>query len=325
MAGFVVFVELKAGALRKASLEAISEAARLAEQAGGPVVAVAVGAVPGDAAATVGAAGANEMINITNPQLSQYSGDGYAFAIKRVVDAKQPSVIFFAATPLGKDLAPRVAVFAGAGVASDCVGFSVEGGKVRARRPVYAGKAYITVDAASGPLVATLRPNVFAVSQGGAAAAASTVAADATDIRAIVKEVLAAAAAKLDVTEAPVVVSGGRGMKGPEHWVLLENLANALGNAAVGATRAVVDAGWRTHDEQVGQTGKTVAPTLYFACGISGAIQHLAGMSSSRVIVAINKDAEAPIFKVADYGIVGDVFEVLPVLTEEIRKMRASN
>lgn len=322
MAGIVVFTELKSGAVRKASLEAVSEAARLS---GGAVTAVALGALPADANATIGKAGASEIININDPRLAHYSGDGYAFALKRVVDQKQPSAVFFAATPLGKDLAPRVAVLVNAGVASDCVSFSMEGGKIRARRPVYAGKAYITVEAASGPLVATLRPNVFQQSESGASANITNATAEIVDLKAVVKEVLAAVAGKLDVTEAPVVVSGGRGLKGPEHWGLVENLAKAFGNAAVGATRAVVDAGWRPHDEQVGQTGKTVAPTLYIACGISGAIQHLAGMSSSRVIVAINKDADAPIFKVADYGIVGDVFEVLPILTEEIRKLKSAH
>ncbi|MBI3820798.1 MAG: electron transfer flavoprotein subunit alpha/FixB family protein [Planctomycetes bacterium] len=325
MAGIVVFAELKSGAIRKASLESVSEAARLVGQIGGNVTAVAVGAAPADAGATLGRAGANEIIIINDPRLAAYSGDGYASVIKGVIEQKQPAAVFFAATPQGRDLAPRVAVLANAGVASDCVGFAVDNGKIRARRPVYAGKAYITVESAAPPLVATLRPNVFSQKTDGAPASSSNAAADGVDLRAVVKEVLAAAGTKLDVTEAPVVVSGGRGLKGPENWHLLEALAAAFGNAAVGATRAVVDAGWRPHDEQVGQTGKTVAPTLYFACGISGAIQHLAGMSSSRVIVAINKDPDAPIFKVADYGIVGDVFEVLPILTEEVKKLRSGN
>lgn len=326
MSGILVFIELKSGAIRKASLEAVSEAARLAAQAGGKVTAVVVGTGPGDAAAALGRAGASEVVQVNDARFQQYSGDGFAFAVKRVFDDKQSSAVFFAATAQGKDLAPRFAVLAGAGVASDCVGFTVEGGRIRARRPVYAGKAYITVESAGGPLVATLRPNVFAESSSGSAATAVAVEAGPVDFKAVVKEVLAAVAGKLDVTEAPVVVSGGRGLKGPEHWTLIDNLVKAFGGtAAGGASRAVVDAGWRPHDEQVGQTGKTVAPTLYIACGISGAIQHLAGMSSSRVIVAINKDAEAPIFKVADYGIVGDVFEVLPVLTEAIAKVKSAN
>jgi electron transfer flavoprotein alpha subunit len=323
MATILVFAELKSGAIRKASLEAVSEAARLAKSLNATVTAVTVGAAS-DAGTVLGKAGANDVIQFVDSKLNNYSGDGFAAALHRVMGEKKPVAAFFAATPQGKDLAPRVGTLSGCGVASDCVGFTVDSGKLRAKRPVYAGKAFITVESASNALVATLRPNVFAVSDSGTPAPVVTRDAGSPDLRAVVTEVLAAAATKLDVTEAPVVISGGRGMKGPEHWGLLENLAKVFGNAAVGATRAVVDAGWRPHDEQVGQTGKTVAPTLYIACGISGAIQHLAGMSSSRVIVAINKDADAPIFKVADYGIVGDVFEVLPVLTEEIRKLKSA-
>ena len=324
MPGFIVYAESKNGAVRKASLEAVSEAARLAKEIGGPVTAVLLGTAPANAAAELGGAGANEVVTVEGAKLSTYSGEGFAFALKRAIDDAKPAACFIAATPLGRDLAPRVAVLAGTGLASDCVGFTVAGGKLRARRPVYAGKAYVTVESSSPPFVATLRPNVFAVSTGGVPAAVKSAAAPDADLRAVVKEVLAAVQGKLDVSEAPVIVSGGRGLKGPENWHLIENLAKAFGNAATGASRAVVDAGWRPHDEQVGQTGKTVSPTLYFACGISGAIQHLAGMSTSRVIVAINKDPEAPIFKVADYGIVGDVFEVLPVLTEEVKKLKAA-
>ncbi|MFN0205062.1 MAG: electron transfer flavoprotein subunit alpha/FixB family protein [Planctomycetota bacterium] len=325
MSNILVFVELKSGAIRKSSLEAVSEASRLAKNLGGSVTAVTVGTAIGDAGAVLGKAGANEVITIQDEKLNNYSGDGFAVALHRIVGEKQPAAIFFAATPQGKDLAPRVAVLANSGLASDCIGFSVENGKIRAKRPVYAGKAYITVEAASGILAATLRPNVFAHSETGSPVTVVNKNSSTGDVLAIVKEVLSAVAAKLDVTEAPVVISGGRGLKGPEHWGLIDNLAKAFGgNAAIGATRAVVDAGWRPHDEQVGQTGKTVAPTLYIACGISGAIQHLAGMSSSRVIVAINKDPEAPIFKVADYGIVGDVFEVLPVLTEAVKALTAA-
>jgi electron transfer flavoprotein alpha subunit len=326
MPGIVVYAETKNNAVRKASLEAVSEAARLAKTLGGPVIAVSVGAsAPAGAGEALGRAGAGEVITITDPKLGNYSGDGYALAVKRVLDEKTPNAIFFAATAHGKDLAPRVAVLCNVGVASDCVGFSDEGGKLRAKRPVYAGKAYVTVESSATPFVATLRPNVFTETNTGSPATVVAKDAGPVDLKAVVKEILAAVAGKLDVTEAPVVVSGGRGMKGPENWHLIESLAAAFGNAATGASRAVVDAGWRPHDEQVGQTGKTVAPTLYIACGISGAIQHLAGMSSSRVIVAINKDPEAPIFKVADYGIVGDAMEVLPVLTEAVKKLKAAS
>ena len=227
-------------------------------------------------------------------------------------------------TAMGKDVAPRVAARVGAGLVSDVVNLEVKDGKLEARRPVYAGKALATVRWEGEPQMATLRPNVFALGTAEAARKYDTVTgtADVSTRRARVQSVQAAGAGKVELTEAQIIVSGGRGLKGPENFHLVEELANALG-AAVGASRAVVDAGWVDHQMQVGQTGKTVSPTLYVAAGISGAIQHLAGMSSSKVIVAINKDADAPIFKVADYGIVGDVFEVLPKLSAAAKELRS--
>ena len=219
-------------------------------------------------------------------------------------------------TAQGKDLAPRLAAKLGAGLASDCVALSIKDGSLVARRPMYAGKAYATVEWTGDPQIATLRANVFALGAKDAARQAEVKSAtvDAA-ARARVVETKMGGAGKVELTEAQTIVSGGRGLKGPENFPLVEKLAEAFG-AAVGASRAVVDAGWVDHHYQVGQTGKTVSPNLYIALGISGAIQHLAGMSSSKVIVAINKDADAPIFKVADYGIVGDVFEIAPKLTE---------
>jgi electron transfer flavoprotein alpha subunit len=226
---------------------------------------------------------------------------------------------------MGKDLAPRVAARVGAGLVSDVVKLGVDGGRLKARRPMYAGKAFATVEWTGEPQMATLRPNVFPLSPPEAARKFETVtpSVDVANQRAKVVKVEATASGKIELTEAQIIVSGGRGLKGPENFKLVEELAAALG-AAVGASRAIVDAGWVDHHFQVGQTGKTVSPSLYIAAGISGAIQHLAGMSSSKVIVAINKDPDAPIFKVADYGIVGDVFEILPRLTEAVKASLAS-
>jgi electron transfer flavoprotein alpha subunit len=320
----LVFIEQRDGLVRAVSREALGEATRLAETLGGPVVGVCPAAAdPGLAA--LGEAGAERVLLAAHPAFAAYDAAGYARAVAAAAQALKPTLVLFGASTMGRDLAPRVAARLGAGLASDCIALSVEGGRLVASRPVFAGKALQKVAFPKTPALATLRPKVFApVTLGGKSAAVEPLAVDfdATASRAKVLRVAAAGAGKVDLTEAEVIVSGGRGMKGPEHFQLLEDLAVALG-ASVGASRAVVDAGWRPHSEQVGQTGKTVSPKLYVAVGISGAIQHLTGMTSSRCIVAINKDAEAPIFKVADYGIVGDLFEVVPALTEAVGKLNA--
>ena len=226
---------------------------------------------------------------------------------------------------LGKDLAPRISAKLGAGLVSDCTEVDVDGGKLVAIRPVYAGKAFTKVVFKSDIQIACVRPNIYAPAE--AAAAGEVVKVDAAvDSKTKVIDVQMAGAGKIELTEANIIVSGGRGTKDPKEangWTLIEELAGTIG-AAVGASRAAVDAGWRPHDDQVGQTGKVVNPTLYIACGISGAIQHLAGMSSSKCIVAVNKDPEAPIFGVADYGIVGDLFTVVPLMKDEFKKLLAS-
>ena len=324
MPGIITFAEQRDGRLRRSSLEAVSEARRLSGALGGTVQCVLVGSGSGELVDELASYGADRVHVFAAPELLAYATEPYARALAAVVAAERPAAVFVPNTAMGKDLAPRVSARLGAGLVSDCVAFAVEGGRLRARRPVYSGKAYATVEWEAEPRLATLRPNVFALGTPDASRKAEAVAgtADAA-ARARVTAVEASGGGKVELTEAQVVVSGGRGIKGPEHLHLVEELAAALG-AAVGASRAVVDAGWIDHQHQVGQTGKTVSPQLYVACGISGAIQHLAGMSSSKVIVAVNRDPEAPIFKVANYGIVGDLFEVVPKLTEAARRHRES-
>jgi electron transfer flavoprotein alpha subunit len=320
----LTFAEQRDGKLRRASLEVVSEARRLAGPLGAAVTAVVVGPGSEGLAGELASYGADRAIVFDDAAFGTYATEAWARAVAQAIADTRASVVLVPFTALGKDLAPRVAAKVGAGLASDCVSFELRDGKLTARRPVYAGKAYATVEWAGEPRVATLRPNVFPLGPPDASRKAEVAKATVeTASRARVTEVKATAAGKVQLTEAQVIVSGGRGLKGPEHFHLVEGLAEAMG-AAVGASRAVVDAGWVDHQMQVGQTGKTVSPTLYVACGISGAIQHLAGMSSSKCIVAINKDADAPIFTVANYGIVGDVFEVLPKLTEAAKAHFAS-
>ncbi len=322
MAGILVFIEQRNGSLRKASLEALSEAKRLASGANLPVNAVLVGHGIGTRAAELGKYGAGKVFVADEERLVRYSAEGYAAAVRAAVEKSEPGAVFMAATALGRDLSGRLAARLGWGCLADVVKLSMEGGAVVATRPVYSGKALATADGAGKPVVVTLRPNVFPAEAGDGRAEPEALPQVSGALRAVVREILAKEGGELDVAEADVIVSGGRGIKGPENFALIRDLAKLLG-AAVGASRAVVDAGWIDHAHQVGQTGKVVSPSLYIACGVSGAIQHLAGMSSSKVIVAINKDPEAPIFKVADYGIVGDLFQVVPAFIDEVRKLKA--
>jgi electron transfer flavoprotein alpha subunit len=316
MPGIVTFAEHRDGKLRRPSLEAVSEARRLTASLGGPVTAVVVGPGAEGLAAELASYGADKVHVFDDPALGSYATEPYARALAQAVTEAKPAAVLVPFTAMGKDLAPRAAARLGAGLVSDCVSFTAKDGRLEARRPMYAGKAYATVRWEGEPQMATLRPNVFPLEKPDVSRKAQVVKGNVdTSSRAKVAAVHAAAAGKVELTEAQIIVSGGRGLKGPENFHLIQGLADALG-AAVGASRAVVDAGWVDHQYQVGQTGKTVSPTLYVACGISGAIQHLAGMSTSKVIVAINKDPDAPIFKVASYGLVGDAFEILPKLTE---------
>jgi len=320
MATILAVLEQRDGALRKVSLEVLTAARRLADQLGGTVDAVVCAAAGVTGSDAAGRHGADRVLTAAHPDFGLYQPDGYAAAVAEA--GKGAQAVVFAATAMGRDLAPRVAARLGQPLASDVTEFGLEGGKVVVTRPVYAGKALQRVRLDGATAILSIRPNTVPVAEAPRAGAAASATVPAFTGRVKVTAVRAAASAALDVAEAAVVVSGGRGLKEPENFRLLEDLAAALGNAAVGASRAVVDAGWRDHGAQVGQTGKTVSPSLYVAVGISGAIQHLAGMRTAKTIVAINRDKDAPIFKVADYGIIGDLFEIVPRLTAEIKKLR---
>lgn len=329
MTNILAVVEQRDGVLRGTAREVVSAASRLASELGGAAHALVVGG-PGvaDVAGELRGWGAAVVKVAAHEALAGYHPDGYARVVTGVIREGGYGGVLLAATGQGKDLAPRVAAHLDVPLAADVTGLSAEGGRITLVRPVYAGKAFtrITVDAT--PVVASLRPNVIqpVPSEAEGAVELVPVSEDPSSWPSRVVSFEATGGDIPDVAEATVVVSGGRGLKEPEQWKLLEDLREALGDeAGLGASRAVVDAGWRPHGEQVGQTGKTVAPKLYFAIGISGAIQHLAGMRTAGTIVAVNKDPDAPIFKVADYGIVGDLFEVVPRLTEEIRTLRAGN
>jgi electron transfer flavoprotein alpha subunit len=324
MAKVLAIVEQRDGALRRISEEVVTAAKKLADGLGGEVHALLIGeAGMGDAASVLGRFGAAKVMVAEGAGLDAYLPEVYAATVTERARAGYFAVVF-GASAQGRDLAPRVAARLDVPLAADATGLDVVDGELIITRPVYAGRAFAKVVLHGEPRLVSVRPNTFRAHESRAAGTVESVSAvgDAASSRVKVREVKAASGGKLDVGEAPVVVAGGRGLKGPEHWNLLEQLRDALGaSAALGASRAVVDAGWRPHAEQVGQTGKTVSPQLYFAIGISGAMQHLAGMRSAKTIVAINKDADAPIFKVADYGVVGDAHEVLPKLTEEILKI----
>jgi electron transfer flavoprotein alpha subunit len=316
----LAFAEQRDSKVKKSSYEAVSAARMLADQLGGSCTALVVGSNVEGVAGDLGAYGASRVIVVDSPKLEKHSNSAYAKVIAGVAAKEQAAIVVLPASQMGKDLAPRVAVKLNAGLASDCIALRVENGDVIATRPVYAGKTLLDVKVKTPVKLFTLRPNVFAAARNGQGAEVlkMEVPLEDTDFTSTVTQV-SVATGRPDVTEADIIVSGGRGLKGPENFHLVEELADVLG-AGVGASRAVVDAGWRPHDEQVGQTGKTVSPTMYVACGISGAVQHLAGMSSSKYIVAINKDKDAPIFQVADYGIVGDVLEILPELTAQLKQ-----
>ncbi|MDX1566633.1 MAG: electron transfer flavoprotein subunit alpha/FixB family protein [Longimicrobiales bacterium] len=325
MSDILAFAEQRDGRLRGVAKETTTVAATVASGLGGSVEVLALGGGGlSDDAGSLGAFGADRIRVAEHDALSEYNPEGYARVVANAVQGGDFRAVVFPATGQGKDLAPRVAALLDVPLSTEATDVDVEGDELVVVRPIYAGKAYARTTLDATPAVFSVRPNVFQPVEREGAGQVETFTPDldpgSWGIRVRGFE---AAAGELDVAEASIVVSGGRGLGDPENWHLLEDLRDALGDgAALGASRAVVDAGWRPHAEQVGQTGKTVAPRLYFAIGISGAIQHLAGMRTAGTIVAVNKDPEAPIFDVADYGIVGDLFEVVPRLTEEIRALK---
>lgn len=318
MSKILVYLEPNNNSLKRVSYELITAAHKISEN----VFGVLIGGNESQLQ-TAAEFGLKNAFAVNFDGDKNYSSTQHAEIINRLIKSEGFDTVLFSANATGLELAPRVAVKIDAGYVADCVAINNEGGKYSYSKPVYAGKAVVKTLINTENVVLSLRPNVFtAVKNPVSTVSVTNFDAGTSSAEAKVKVTsIARNEGKLDVLEADIVVSGGRAVKGPENYNLIENLAQALGGA-VGASRAVVDAGWRPHAEQVGQTGKTVSPTLYVACGISGAVQHLAGMSSSKVILAINKDKEAPIFKVADYGLVGDIFEILPKFTEKIKQMK---
>lgn len=320
---FLILGETREGSLRNVSFEAIG-AAKLAAD-GGEIVGVLIGEGIQSLGAELIQYGADRVLTVEDEKLSQYTSDGYAQAILAVIENEKPEGIIFGHTALGKDLAPRIASKLNSGLISDVTSIEETGGNLVFTRPIYSGKAFEKKIVTDGVIFATIRPNnIDPVEKDEARTGdTSSLNVEIKDLRAIIKDVVRKATEGVDLSEAKVVISGGRGVKSEEGFEPLKELADVLGGA-IGASRGACDADYCDYSLQIGQTGKVVTPDLYIACGISGAIQHLAGMSNSKVIVAINKDPEANIFKVADYGIVGDLFEIVPLLTEEFKKLKVN-
>jgi len=327
--GIWVFAELSETAVRKVTFEILSNVKSIADKKGEELCAVCLGkGISENIADQCASYGASKVYFVEHDLLGSYTSDGYAKALADIINKQQPSMVLFGATVIGKDLSAKVAARVNAGLATDCTQIKLDdSGNFSVKRPMYAGKVYADVGFPNAPIImASIRPNVLIPTPPDASkkAAVEKVAAElsAGDIRVTIVETIKTAAAKVDLTEADVIVSGGRGMKESANFKLLDDMADVIG-ATVGASRAAVDAGWKPVAEQVGQTGKVVSPNLYIACGISGSIQHYAGMGTSKVIVAINKDAEAPIFTKCDYGIVDDLLKVVPAMTQELKKIKA--
>lgn len=324
MGNVLIFAEHQDGKLKKTSLELASKAAELAAQSGGQAEAVLIGNGIDALANELAPYGIKKVTILQSPKLDKYNTIGYVNVLAGLVKELNPDILLATASPAGKDFFPRLAARLDTGLAADAVDLKIDGdGKLLATHPIYSGKALVDIKIPnSKPQMALIRPNSFGVGapQAGATAEVLKKDVDPGDMKAEMKELVKAASDKADLTEAEIIVSGGRAMKEAANFKILQELADVIG-ATVGASRAAVDSGYAPHDMQVGQTGKVVNPKLYLAFGISGAIQHLAGMRTSKVIVAVNKDPEAPIFQKADYGIVGDLFEIVPLLTAEFKRV----
>jgi electron transfer flavoprotein alpha subunit len=328
MAGILVVAESRGGQLRSVALEVLTAARKAADASGGGEVHALVFGAPGTGAAAqaaLGQHGADLVVSVESPALEHYDAESIAATTAERLRSGGYRAAFLAASAQGRDLAPRVAAALGVSFASDVTELELSADALVVKHPVYVGKGIATLRLTGSPAIASIRPGSVTAAESPRTARLETAspAQDPAASRVKVREILPRGDAKLDLGEAPVIVAGGRGLRAAENFRLVEDLAAAFGNAAVGATRAVTDDGWRPATDQIGQTGRMVNPMLYVAVGISGAIQHLAGMRTSRTIVAINRDKDAPIFKLADYGIVGDLFEIVPRLTEEIRKARS--
>jgi len=317
--GVFAITEQRDAELRKVSFEAVSEGRRLADGLGTDLTAVILGSGVEGFADQLKKYGADKILVADDPALAEYTTDAYTNVLTELIHASDPAVIIMGASAQGKDLAGRLAARLDAGVAMDCVGIKIDNGNLTYTRPMFGGKILADVEIEGNPQMVAIRPNVMDINEVSKNCVIEKAAVQVGEIKTKVVEKKMETGDKIELTEADIIVSGGRGTGGD--YALIEALANELG-AAVGASRSAVDEGWRPHSDQVGQTGKTVSPTLYIACGISGAIQHLAGMSTSKYIVAINKDEEAPIFSRADYGIHGDLFEVVPAITEAVKKLK---
>ncbi len=327
MATMFAFAESRGGELRKVAFEAVTAARQAADASGGGEVHALLIGPPGDSAKAeqLGRYGADVVISVEHPALERYSPEVFAATAADRLGKGGYRAGFFSASAQGRDLAPRVAAKLGVSLAADVTAVELQADALMAQHPAYTGKVIVTLRLTGSPALVSLRPGALAAVEQPRSPRVETAAPamDPASAKVVVTELTQGGALQLDLGEAPVIVSGGRGLRAAENFKLVEDLAAAFGNAAVGATRAVTDDGWRPPTDQIGQTGRLVSPDLYIAVGISGAVQHLAGMRTAKTIVAINKDKDAPIFKIADYGIVGDLFEVVPRLTEEIRKVRA--